>query len=108
VVLRTDAPKNDGTFALVLQVYVNGQRRRTNTSVHVRPQDFDRKRQCVMGPDNSGLVKTIIHKAKSGVEKIFYEAILGHVSTFQLMSVPGPICRDGQHLRSAGQHFKDG
>lgn len=75
--LRKDFKLADGTYPLLLQAFIGGNRIRIRMDVYLREEEWDDIRQVARLPKNRGKearVNAILAKYRSRVEEMFFEA----------------------------------
>ena len=88
IIIRTDVQRKDGTAALALQVFIEGQRKVIALGVAVQPAQFDKVKQVVKMPDKGtgDKVNALIEQAKRKAQHIILDALLAgrtlNVTTF--------------------------
>lgn len=78
VIIRSDAVKKNGKAALALQVFINNKRKVIPLGFDVEVKYFDKSSETVKirgEGERTKMLNTIIHKAKSKAEAIFFKAI---------------------------------
>lgn len=80
--LRDDFTREDGTRAILLQVFLGGHRLRIPLDVYARPEEFDAVKMAVKIPkdnERAGRINSLLAKVKGRVEEMFFEARISGV-----------------------------
>lgn len=85
-VLRKDHRLADGTYPILLQAFLSGNRTRIRTDLYVAENEWDPVRQVCRIPkdrEREGRINAVLAKYKGRVEEMFYDARLTGVALSQ-------------------------